>query len=382
MPLLDNKETPARFLAISKNRKGQNVHGSNYFKTKGKHINLTLAKILENSMFKDDEYINKQIRRLRYCSTLTLLKSDFTSNIQLVKSSKRCKSAHCAICRRAKSARLASRLISAIIDDENKEIFENMKFYFLTITMKHDEHTRNYNYLKEFKKDCSKLRRRKIYKNHFIGGLVSVENVISDEYHIHSHSLLTSNSINDTKGLQLELRKAWRKITKDSFMIDLREVDNENLMGSIMEVVKYSTKIMKMENMKDGEIENLANWIIDTKGQNFVNLLGNWKTLDITSNKSKYDTKIEEGIIDKSDIITIGRTSKQKFNFNTQRNYSKEGREHRRKHLYLKQIDEDAIFADGEETIYFKSLLSEDFANEQFEELKEMIKEGNFEFEI
>lgn len=381
--LLDNKETLLHFLNDCKDNKGSVEHRSNYFKTKGRHINLTVANKLKNSKHYENAIIEKTVHRLFYCSSLNLLKSDWLGNVKNVKSSNRCKNAHCAICRRARSGKLAARLKAAILDKENEELFNNHKFYFLTLTMKHDKDTRNYNYLKEFKEVSAKLRRSKLYKKHFKGAVTSIENVIGDQYHIHSHSLLIGALKGNVKDIKEQLVKKWNTLTSDSFILDLALIKAEGLHRSIMEVVKYSTKIMKLSELNGKRLDLLATWIIETKGQNFVNVSGIFRGLELTGNKSKYDTKIEPLQLEESDTVVLGKTSLQKFNFNTNRTYSKKGKEARDKYLYLKSVDETALIIDGGNGQVLMSELSNDFKENDLQLIKDSFEHlDSFVFDL
>lgn len=385
--LLDNKETleHKRNMEDNKNRKiverdlkernkATQETFSLFHKTKTKHINLTVAKYLEQSSKANHTTINKTIRRLRFCSTININALDFTGKLKNIQSSKRCKAANCATCRRAKSARLGFRLSAAMADPNNATLFENKYYYFLTLTLKHDDETRNYNYLNDFKKYQKALRRKKYFIESFTGGISSIENVISEEYHIHSHSLLCSNKDLNARIISDKIRNDWLKITGDSFIIDFQKIDNEEVQGAVLEVVKYSTKLMKIENLTSPQIEKLADWIIETKGKNFTNLLGNWAELDITKDKSIYDIKQQEAEIDDSDIVIMSRTSKNSFNFSTTRNYSKFGKEKMNEFLYLKTLDEDAIIEDGSEGALLRYFAMQEIDNKKFLEIKKQFE--------
>lgn len=383
LSVLDNKETLTQFLRDSKEQKGSSQHRRNYFLTKGRFINLTVATALDKSINCKNTEINKVVRGLRYCSKLNMIKSDFTGEIENLKSTARCKSPHCAICRRARSGRLAARLMAAILDDENADLFHYNQFYFLTLTMKHDKDTRNYNYLKEFKEASKKLTRSKIYKKHFKGAITSIENVIGKDYHIHSHSLLVGDIQGKVNELQQELSKKWLKLTGDSFMLSLDLIKTNNLHKSIIEVVKYSTKIMKLKELEGERLELLANWIIDTKGQNFVNVSGYFRGLELTSNKSKYDTVYEPPVLDKSDICVLGRTSKQKFNFNPNRTYAKKGKLARDEFLYLKGVDKEGIIINGDTSLIVMGLLNDTNGANDMKAIKDSLQDINdFTFEL
>lgn len=364
-----------------KNRnKGNQQTFSQFFKTKTKHINLTIAEALEKSSKKEHNQVNKTIRNLRFCSSLSLNSIDFAGHLNNIKSSKRCKNANCATCRRAKSAHLGYRLTAAMNDINNADIFQNKDFYFLTLTLKHNKEIRNYNYLDDFKKYQKKLRRLDSFKKSFEGGISSIENVISDEYHIHSHSLMTAKKNQNPRTIHNMIATDWQRITGDSFIIDLQLIDSQEVQKAVLEVVKYSTKIMKLEELTDEMVEKLADWIIQTKGKNFTNLIGTWNRLDITKDKSIYDVKIEQTDINDSDIVILSRTSKNSFNFSTSRTYSKFGKEKMKEYLFIKNIDDEAIIADGMEGALLQSFCTSEAMDNNFLQIKKQYNEINQTF--
>jgi hypothetical protein len=174
--------------------------------------------------------------------------------------------------------------------------------------------------------------------------LTSIENVISDKgYHIHSHSLCAGNVNEKITNLQDKFKAKWLKITGDSDIISLDLIKSENLQGAILEVVKYATKITNLNDLKGTKLDNYVNWIIQSKGQNFVNCSGIFRGLELTGNKSKYDSKKPTAELDNSYIYHIGRSAKMDFNFATLKNYSEVGKQHMKKNLKLLKVDPDGF---------------------------------------
>lgn len=345
--VLDNKET---FLQKSINNNPANPHKKTFLNSYYKIKNLQLASTLEKSKKSDHQEINKTIRNLRYCAKYSLIGKTENKILTSISTSDTCNNPFCHICNRIKSAKLSSRLKAFIKDPENKDITTNKHFYFLTLTVKHDQITRNYNYLDEFKKYQERLRRstgfRKFCntygKDKNAGMITSIENVISNKgYHIHSHSLIMTDKIQvPIQKLEESLRKRWRKITGDShsLRLDLVRYDmndkasakgapsNKNLVSTIMEIFKYTTKTRQVQSLSDFETDLLASWIIESKNKNMINCSGLFRGHGLTAQKCDYDVKGEALTVDDFDEYFVDKTSQLKFNVDTTKNYSTEER--------------------------------------------------------
>lgn len=346
--VLDNKET---LLQFSSSVAGSKEAKSAFVKVAHRHRNLTLANWLDESDKFEDVTVNKTVRRLRFCSSVSTIK-ETPQNLELVQSSKSCKSSHCTICLRQRSAKISKRIIAALTDEKNKELFKNKHFYFLTLTVKHDEETRNGIYLKQFKGYTQKLYRSKIWKNYFpkgSGWITAYEVTLSENggYHIHAHILICSPKIRIKANLlQAELSLKWQKITTDSYMIrfdllnlksqlmsnideskikdakalqQLRDQQAEaqkEVYSAVQELIKYGTKAGSFKNWDKGKSNLYADWIVQTKGANFINCSGIFRGLQLTGLKSQYDEKKERLGFDEGKYF-IGKTSQLKFNRST-----------------------------------------------------------------
>jgi len=114
--VLDTKETLLHFSSKSAGEKQQK---NNFIKAHYRYRNLYTAHILELSKYVDHDQINRTIRNLRFCRSVAIVESspDHIANINTT--SKTCKNPHCALCARARSTKLALRLVSAITDQAN-----------------------------------------------------------------------------------------------------------------------------------------------------------------------------------------------------------------------------------------------------------------------
>lgn len=376
--VLDTKETlehfSSDFLISSQSNQGSQEHLKSYLLTRSRYINLRVADALDSHKESFNSEINKQVRRLRFCSSIVVQENQWHGEIKVAKTSKRCKSSHCSICRRARSGKLAARLKAAINDEDNKPLFENRRFYFLTLTVKHDKTVRNYNYFKEFKGYITKLRRRKCWKSNFDGAVISIENVISDQYHIHGHCLLCGLLKGKVNDIQKEIQSNWMKITKDSYQCRLDLIKSSNIDKAIIEVLKYSTKVSNINDLTGRKLDLYVDWIKKSKGQNFVNVSGVFKGLELTSNKSKYDTPRLPTDISDNSVFYLGRSIKNKFNFSHKKRYTEIGKKHLKQRIYQKEVDPEGLLMNPELATIAIFQMGTDFNNENLEVLVNELK--------
>jgi len=332
--VLDTKETLSHF---STEKCGHSSQIRDFTTAHYRYRNLFTAHILENSDHWNEDAILKAIKRLRFCKSTGTIEVNEKNQATIHKSGLTCKSAHCSICNRAKSNKLAMRFVEAYSDVDNKELFQDKHFYFLTLTVKHNEVVRKDIYLKEFNDYCNKLFRSKIWRTSFnvdqkknqAGWIHCRECTFTKNgYHIHAHIIVCSSKIKSkAKELENELRNKWKKITKDSTGVRLdllkrlykfdkqgkRMIDNGQLIRTVKELFKYGTKIGKIHSEDTERINMFAKWIIKTKGQNFVNASGLFRKLGITGATSKYDKKIERKEKKENCTYHFGPISKIKF---------------------------------------------------------------------
>ncbi len=360
--VLDNKETLMHF---SRSGKGSNEAKNSFITSHYRYRNLALARKLEDSFYFDHHDINKTIRNLRFCSSMAIVEETLNHNASILKTSKSCKNPHCAICSRSKSNKITSRISKAIQDEKNQKLFHGKHFYFLTLTVKHNATTRNFIYLKEFNQYCQKLFRSKLWKtrvpystgNPLSGWLTAKECTFTPNgYHIHAHAIICTTPFKKKiKTIESEIRYQWHKITKDSTGVRLDLIRQQakgqasgktqskstlNLQA-VKELVKYGTKTGKFEDWDGPQVDKYAEWIIATKGKNFVNASGFFRGMKLTGNKSPYDEKYKFSGLDPKNKYYIGKTTKAKFNYNHRRSYSSKFRKSILPKIYLESISNE-----------------------------------------
>ena len=279
-------------------------------------------------------YQIKTIMDLRTCSMIAMVED----RIKIVKTSDSCKNKYCYICNRDKSARLSQRFMK-LIDTKFSDL-DKYRFYFLTLTLRHDRdlEIRDGNYLQELKDYQNKLFRSKMFKSNFqnpvghdrIGIIQSFENVISDKgYHIHSHILIMSHKLmKSVKFVQEDIKAWWRKktmVVKDGVDYDTHQLqlkligkgiskDNKNdLLGSIRETFKYTTKVSDTNKMTNRQGRLLVDWMNDSKGKNMLNAIGLFRGFKLTSAKSDLDDSKDIFVPRENGLYELDRTGSIKY---------------------------------------------------------------------
>ena len=329
--VLDNKAT---FLQFLPKEKGTAKQKNAWFTSLYRYFNLRLATALESTQLGEDESIKKVIAALRWCSSISLVSVD-RSEANIISTSKKCRNKFCYLCNRQKSKKLTTRLMKAITEDLGD--YTDHYFYFLTLTLKHDSGTRNYDYLSELKDYQNKLFRCKVWKEIFgtdNGIIQAFENSMVKGMHIHSHNMVFAPRIKvPVARAEQMIRDKWLKLTKDSMVIRLdlvgkgvHDLESEKMRKSVMELFKYSTKMSFKRRDSLYANQRLAEWVISSKGKNFTNARGLFRGLQLTGHKSRLDEKMEPKVLDTSIKHYFEKTTKVRFNHSTRKEYSSEER--------------------------------------------------------
>jgi len=381
--VLDNKET---LLQFSKDQAGTQEQKNAFITAYYKRKNLRLADKLETSTLSENKAVNTAIRYLRYCGSLSVVEVDQNNSAEIFKTSKSCKNPHCALCSRAKSNKLAMRFLDAIKDKGNYSLFKGVHFYFLTLTLRHGKGVREEVYLNELNKYCNKLFRSKVWSSNFevqiakekTGKIHTRECTFSDSgYHIHAHIIIAGSRLRKSvKDVENDLKAKWLKITKDSFILRLdllkfggsskvkleSSLNDTAVIRALKELFKYGTKTGALVKWKNSEVEKYADWIVKTKGKNFVNVSGVFRGLKLTSAKCKYDNKPEAREVDFNSKYYISKTSQLLFSSPTHLDYSTKKRKEILDKVCLKQLPSSAmdITEDVEEMLTYMTVGIED----------------------
>jgi hypothetical protein len=362
--VLDTKGT---LLDFSNKKETKKTHSRDFYTTYYRHRNLDTSNALSKSSLVYNQAIQKTIKALNCCSHVASVSHIEGSHMTIQDTSPRCKNRYCQICCRIESNVLVSRFLKQIHDPANKDFFHGKHFYFLTLTLKHDLETRNNIYLKDLRKYVSKLINSKDFKSIFNikdkkndwAAYQSIEMTMSKgTYHIHAHIMLVSNPIKlKVNSAQDIIKNKWLKITKDSDIIRLDLVQNRNkdndvddddslneaIRQAASELFKYIIKSPDTKHMKDDDIDMFANWIIETKGKNFINALGYFRHNSIIKSRVK-NKEIESTINNpKYDRLWIARTVDIKTNYPVKYMMSKNVRKTVLEYFKL-QFDNDSYY--------------------------------------
>ena len=342
--VLDTKET---FRHFSGETAGSDSNKSAFFKSLYRYLNLRLADVLESTSLGDHEDVYKVIKSLRCCSTVSLVEVDERSNARVITGSKKCRSKFCYICNRQKSKKLTQRLIHAMSDDLS--VFDGYRYYFLTLTLKHDEKTRNYDYLSELKDYQNKLFKSKKFRAIFSsqnGIIQAFENSMVKGMHIHSHNMIFAPRLTiPAAEAEQKIRDIWKRLTKDSVQIRLDLIgkgfgdDDSKMTKSVIELFKYSTKMSFKKKDSAARNERLAEWVVSSKHKNFINARGIFRGLQLTGHESRLDLPYVPDSYDIEKEHYLAKTVHLQFNHSHFREYSVTERSKILETVYLKYFD-------------------------------------------
>lgn len=341
-PVRSSLETKETLLHFSKTKNEQdppkNLHYRGFIQALYYQANYSVSNALQASPYASHIEVNKAVRNLRFCCTMSLVEVGETNSV--VAGSFKCRNKFCHICNRARAMKYGSRLKLLL---ETEFLNQDYKFYFVTITM--NSRNRKDDYLKELKSKQAKLIRSKVWSNIFgekkeVGMICSYENVIKkNRYHIHSHNLVMC------KGLKMGAKKAhglirdkWMKLTGDSYIVHLKLLSSDDYVKSIAELFKYSTKLGNLNKFTSKQVEMLSKWVISSKGMNFTNARGLLRGHELTSCKSKLDDNDRESIFNSMNDYLLAKTNSLRFNRSTTRQYSPDDRKEIKENVKLVDI--------------------------------------------
>lgn len=314
--------------------------------------NLDIAKALDGCKFSDNEHIKKIVKGLKCCSSMALIEEQ-NGEARIFRTSDKCRRPLCPICNRIRSTKFVSRFVSAYNSPVGKPLFLNKYFYKIEFTLKHDRKSiRNKVYLGELKAYLKQMQRSKLWKKHFpytkkdpqSGWANCFEvTITSNGFHIHVHILMCSpRLVGKVTDIQNDFRDRWYKITKDSngCNIDLIKMDLESkkaidqgenscaFLSEIMEVFKYTVKVGDISKLSE-HADDLAEYVIETKGKNMVTAKGFFRGLQLFGCKSIWDETEGESAtdeIDENNSYYVGRTVDVEFNKKTHKYIDKRQR--------------------------------------------------------
>ena len=304
------------------------------------------------------------------CSTLSKIEVTKRKNASLKRTSQKCRRSCCPRCNQIRASKYKSRFIKCFNSPETAKFFKKKYFYFITFTVKHNTFgTRTEVYLEELKSYIKKIRRSKFWKKNFpyskknprTGFAESYEMTLTPNgYHIHCHIMIcTDPLVIRFNELTDNLRKSWKKITKDSDGVDFQKVTmtrkeikkiragkpSQKFVKLISEVFKYTVKLGDIHTLDEHDTDKFADWLIKTKSKNMIIAGGFFRGFELFGRQSKWDEPKQEQE-DNSSLTYdyfVGRTSHLKFNISTNKHFSKYEREYQLSQVYLSAMTNDFI---------------------------------------
>jgi len=182
-----------------------------------------------------------------------------------------CKKKYCPRCHGKKQSKMVQRFTEFFESTESgKNLLATHDVAILTLTLRHNQNTRQGWYFKELQKHFANLLKYGTFKKYLAGGIYNTEVTHSktNGFHIHRHAVVfvpkchqfkdgvVGSWFQDDKGkwkfvwtdrqIMNEIKSAWMKKTGDSFMVDIKPINpNTGLIKNILEVFKYTGKPYK-----------------------------------------------------------------------------------------------------------------------------------------
>jgi hypothetical protein len=182
----------------------------------------------------------------------------------------RCHLPVCADCQETKSLRELARILPKFLQllKDNPDLI----LALMTLTLRSDKKRGLRGGCGQIKKDFAKLRDRKVWKD-CIGGVGRIENTFNRMlgWHPHIHCLL----LLENYLVQKDLSDKWQAITKDSKIVDIREV--HDLKSGLVECVKYPFKLTDVRSFKREQFQE----IFELKGARLGVSFGECHGLDV-----------------------------------------------------------------------------------------------------
>jgi hypothetical protein len=173
-----------------------------------------------------------------------------------------CRCRHCEPCMRAKANLMARNLADRLKGGDPR------RFRFITLTLAHTD-TPLADQLRRLVKCFKVLRASRAWKNTQAGGCFTIEvKWTGDHWHPHLHVIGEGRYLD-----QRTLSDLWRKVTGDSFVIDIRRIDSGK--DAAHYVTKYVTKGCSPNVWESNDLAQ--EWITASKGVRTCATYGTWR---------------------------------------------------------------------------------------------------------
>jgi hypothetical protein len=150
--------------------------------------------------------------------------------------------------------------------------------------------------------------------------------------------------------------------------------DNSSIRNAVSEVFKYIIKSPDPKKLNDDEIDLFANWIIETRGKNFINALGYFKKNSIIKSrvKNNEERKIDDNYL--YNELFLSRTVDLKGNAPINAIMSKNVRKDTLEYFKLDRLEGEIIDVSDILEHVDDILKSCSYSVETIEDLKEAVK--------
>lgn len=155
----------------------------------------------------------------------------------------RCKKNYCPDCAAERAARIARQTEARIV--EAMKLVQG-RLCLMTLTMKNAPTLDGG--LARLKKAFTNFKRKQAFKQHikgYFGGFEFTYNPKTNDFHVHLHLIVLRGAFWN----QSDISDAWREVTGDSFIVDIRQV--RDLHKGVKELCKYIVKPLDLRTMPD-----------------------------------------------------------------------------------------------------------------------------------
>lgn len=184
-----------------------------------------------------------------------------------------CRDRFCLPCAKDRSRCLATNVIREVGDRQAR---------FVTLTLLQNGITIG-DYIDKLYASFRKLRETKFWKKHVRGGCSFLEIKYKpqvDDWNVHLH-LVTHGTWMDKR----ELSRAWHKATGDSYVTDIKFIEDLNKIGQY--VVKYASK--PFNNTFLARNQQLDDVVQSLRGRRLCLTFGDWRGLKLTESPNPRD---------------------------------------------------------------------------------------------
>lgn len=253
--------------------------------------------------------------KMQRCGSYLVFKNFYQRNEVRLYSAEFCKMhllcPFCAMRRGAKYLQCYMERLQVVLAQNRR-----LRAFMVTLTVKDGENlVERFNHLRgalkryqQKRRDGFKANRVQVEYNKALGGVFSVEvkrGKGSGLWHPHVHMIWLCETAPDARKLSAE----WQEITKDSYIVDVREFYGDTVVDGFLEVFKYALKFSDMEYSDNWEA------YLKLSGKRLVDNFGLFRGVEVP------DTLTDDDLSNEPYLLMLYRFLKGSgYNFVTQGN--------------------------------------------------------------